>query len=94
MFFFIVFYIRDNNHCQTSFTTTLDMKRNDVVFGSKVGNTTNPQYLKVDNWVTCPIIVQLNIYLYRLILTYMSDVFNFDRMVEINYYILIIVFEE
>lgn len=70
------------------------MKRNDVVYGSKVGNTTNPQYLKVDNWVTCLIIVQLNIYISRLILTYMSDVFNFDRMVEINYYILIIVFEE
>lgn len=70
------------------------MKRNDVVYGSKVGNTTNPQYLKVDNWVTCLIIVQLNIYISRLILTYMSDVFNFDRMVEINYYISIIVFEE
>lgn len=56
--FFIVFYIRDKNHC---FTTILDMKRNDVVYGSKVGNTTNPQYLKVDNWVTSLIIVHLNI---------------------------------
>lgn len=58
--FFIVFYLRDKTHCQTSFTTTLDMKRNDVVYGSKVGNTTNPQYLKVDNWVKSLIIVHLN----------------------------------
>lgn len=64
--FLFVFYIRDKTNCQTSFTTTLDMKRNDVVYGSKVGNTTNPQYLKVDNWVTSLIIVHLNIYFSRL----------------------------
>lgn len=71
------------------------MKRNDVVYGSKVGNSTNPQYLNVDNWVTCLIIVHVNIYLFLdFDNTYLSDVFHFDRMVEINYYILIIVFEE
>lgn len=83
--FFIFFYIRDKNHCQTSFTTTLDMKQNDVVYGSKVGNTTNPQYLKVVNWVTCLIIVHLNIYFcLDFDNTYLSDVFHFDRMVQIN----------
>ena len=27
------------------------MSREDVIFGSNVGNTTNPQFLEVDNWV-------------------------------------------
>ena len=27
------------------------MGREDVVYGSNVGNTTNPQFLEVDNWV-------------------------------------------
>lgn len=27
------------------------MRRSDVVYGSIVGNTTNPQFLEVDSWV-------------------------------------------
>lgn len=48
-----------NNHqqCLTSFTTTLDMKRKDVVYGSKVGNTTNPQFLEINSWVTGLILI-------------------------------------
>nr|XP_034304523.1 uncharacterized protein LOC117681987 [Crassostrea gigas] len=43
--------LRNRNHpCLTSFTTTLDMKRTDVVYGSKVGNITNPEFLEVDSW--------------------------------------------
>lgn len=42
-----------NNPCITSFATTLDMRKKDVIYGSKVGNTTNPQFLEVDSWVTC-----------------------------------------
>lgn len=46
------FYDRDQSHqCLTKFSTTLDMRRKDVVYGSKVGNTTNPQFLEVDSWV-------------------------------------------
>ena len=47
-----IFFCRDSNHkCESSFTSTLEMSREDVIFGSKVGNTTNPQFLEVDNWV-------------------------------------------
>lgn len=28
------------------------MRKKDVIYGSKVGNTTNPQFLEVDSWVT------------------------------------------
>lgn len=50
---FVTFYDRARNQpCITSFTTTLDMRRKQVFFGSKVGNTTNPQFLDVDTWVT------------------------------------------
>ena len=46
------FLCRDEHQrCVTSFTSTLDMSREDVIYGSKVGNTTNPQFLEVDNWV-------------------------------------------
>ena len=46
------FICRDREHaCVTSFTSTLDIDRENVIYGSKVGNTTNPQYLEVDNWV-------------------------------------------
>ena len=46
------FICRDREHaCVTSFTSTLDIGRENVIYGSKVGNTTNPQYLEVDNWV-------------------------------------------
>lgn len=49
---FINVYDRDRSHpCLTGFTTTLDMRRNDVVYGSKVGNTTNPQFLEINSWV-------------------------------------------
>lgn len=44
-------YRNISHHCQTSFTTTLDLKRSDVIYGSKVGNTTNPQFLEADSWV-------------------------------------------
>lgn len=45
-------YDRDRSHpCLTSFATTLDMRRNDVVYGSRVGNATNPQFLEIDSWV-------------------------------------------
>lgn len=51
-------YDRDLSHqCLTKFSTTLDMRRKDVVYGSKVGNTTNPQFLEVDSWVICLIIL-------------------------------------
>eukprot|EP00105_Crassostrea_gigas_P002816 XP_011415476.1 PREDICTED: delta-like protein 4 [Crassostrea gigas] len=39
-----------NQPCITSFTTTTDIRRKQVFFGSKVGNTTNPQFLDVDTW--------------------------------------------
>lgn len=32
-------------------TTTLHMEMNDVVYGSVIGNTTNPLMLEVDHWV-------------------------------------------
>ena len=46
------FLCRDGHRrCESSFTSTLEMSREDVIFGSNVGNTTNPQFLEVDNWV-------------------------------------------
>ncbi|XP_062614824.1 delta-like protein 4, partial [Saccostrea cucullata] len=43
--------LKNSNHpCVSSFTTTLDMKRQGVFYGSKVGNTTNPQFLEIDSW--------------------------------------------
>lgn len=51
--YFLYSYNRNrSNACITSFTTTLDMRKKDVIYGSKVGNTTNPQFLEVDSWVT------------------------------------------
>uniref|UniRef100_A0A8W8LWS8 EGF-like domain-containing protein n=1 Tax=Magallana gigas TaxID=29159 RepID=A0A8W8LWS8_MAGGI len=42
----------DRSHtCVSSFTTTLDMRQKDVAYGSKVGNTTNPQFLEVEHWI-------------------------------------------
>lgn len=48
----LIFHCRDTQHkCESTFISTLDMGREDVVYGSKVGNTTNPQFLEVNNWV-------------------------------------------
>lgn len=58
MYNLINVYDRDNSHpCLTSFTTTLDMRRKDVVYGSKVGNTTNPQFLEINGWVNGAILI-------------------------------------
>lgn len=51
--FAILICNRNRDHtCKSSFTTTLDMRQRDVAYGSKVGNTTNPQFLEVESWVT------------------------------------------
>ncbi|XP_062593761.1 neurogenic locus notch homolog protein 2-like [Saccostrea cucullata] len=41
----------DRETCKASFTTTLDMNRDDVVYGSKLGNATNPLLFSVDDWI-------------------------------------------
>lgn len=41
-------------------TTTLHMEMNDVVYGSVIGNTTNPLMLEVDHWVNTIVIEKFN----------------------------------
>lgn len=57
--YFVLFNYRDmSHHCITSFTTTLYMRKKDVIYGSRVGNATNPQFLEVDSWVFCWFIIE------------------------------------
>ncbi|XP_078340651.1 uncharacterized protein LOC111108705 [Crassostrea virginica] len=43
--------LRDSsNHCTEEISTTLHMEMNDVIYGSVIGNTTNPLLLEVDHW--------------------------------------------
>lgn len=47
-------FSRDStNHCKDEISTTLHMEMNDVIYGSVIGNTTNPLLLEVDYWVIC-----------------------------------------
>lgn len=52
-----VFYIfgsvlrNDSNMCENSVTTTVDMKREDVILGYRIGNATNPLLVEVNEWV-------------------------------------------
>lgn len=41
----------DSNRCDNSVTTTVDMKREDVILGPRIGNATNPLLVEVDEWV-------------------------------------------
>lgn len=70
MYNLINVYDRDKSHpCVTSFTTTLDMRRKDVVYGSRVGNTTNPQFLEINSWVNGSILnIIIMLYLLSCIL--------------------------
>ncbi|XP_061195304.1 neurogenic locus protein delta-like [Saccostrea echinata] len=45
-----VYLIGTNHSCLSRFTTTLNMRRQDVMYGSKLGNSTNPHYLEVFSW--------------------------------------------
>lgn len=49
---FMCHHCRDSaNHCLDDVTSTLHMPMNDVIYGSVIGNTTNPLILEVDSWV-------------------------------------------
>ncbi|XP_061195297.1 protein serrate-like [Saccostrea echinata] len=43
--------LKNSSHtCVDSMTTTIDMKRDDVILGSRIGNATNPVFLEVESW--------------------------------------------